>query len=34
MEATEGDLVFLAVPNTIKINHISIIVGKDAEETF
>ena len=30
-EAKEGDLVFLAVPNTIKINHIGIIVGKDEE---
>jgi cell wall-associated NlpC family hydrolase len=33
-EAKEGDLVFLAVPNTIKINHIGIIVGKDEEENF
>jgi hypothetical protein len=34
MEAKEGDLVFLAVPNTIKINHIGIIVGKDAVGNF
>jgi cell wall-associated NlpC family hydrolase len=33
-EAREGDLVFLAIPNTIKINHIGIIVGKDAEGNF
>ena len=33
-EVKEGDLVFLAVPNTIKINHIGIVVGKDKEGNF
>lgn len=31
IQAKEGDLVFLAVPNTIKTNHIGIIVGRDEE---
>jgi len=31
IQARKGDLVFLAVPNTIKTNHIGIIVGKDEE---
>jgi len=26
-----GDLAFIAIPNTRKVNHIGIIVGKDAE---
>jgi cell wall-associated NlpC family hydrolase len=30
-EAKEGDLVFLAVPNTVKTNHIGIIVGKNKD---
>lgn len=30
-EAKEGDLVFFAVPNTVKTNHIGIIVGKDKD---
>lgn len=33
-QVKEGDLAFLAIPNTRKVNHVGIVVGKDKESNI
>lgn len=33
-QVKEGDLAFLAVPNTRKVNHVGIVVGKDEKDNI